>query len=87
MADFKPTGAAPKLINGVTFYCYRTGILRCEWRSDDGRIRAARNHNRETYWAAVDGATILGRNLSKNKLFRSLDSALIAGTFAAGQKP
>ena len=48
----KPTSAHPRVVDGVTFRCYHTGIHRNEWISDDGRSRALHNY-RMTYYDAL----------------------------------
>jgi len=65
----KRTGAPAKTINGVTFHCYRIGVNRHQWRSEDGRIVAGRNYQRSTYHANLDGEPFYSR-------FRSLESAM-----------
>lgn len=71
MAEFveKRTSAPPKAIEGVTFHCYRTGIGRYRWRSEDSRIEADRNFEASTYWSSLDGSTFKTR-------FRSMEAAM-----------
>lgn len=65
----RPTGAAPKTIDGVIFRCYRTGIGRYEWRSDDNRLATGQNYHRGSYYAAVGLQRF-------DKRFRSLENAM-----------
>lgn len=74
----KRTGAKPIVVDGVTFYCYSTGILRYEWRSADGRLAVGRNHNADTYCAAVDGTSIEGKDPMRAKRFRTQRAAMAA---------
>lgn len=80
MTEYQPkrTSAPPRVIDGVTFLCWRLGICRYVWRSEDGRIAADRIGDCSTYWASVDG-TRLG------KRFRSLENAMRAGVALAGK--
>lgn len=73
----KRTGSKPINIAGVPWYCYHVGILRYEWRSEDGRCTAGSRAS-GTYWSAVDGVGL------KTK-FRSLKNAMIAA-FDASMK-
>lgn len=72
------TSASPKVVDGVTFHCYRAGILRYEWWSEDGRLCVGRNYNCDTYCAAVDGTAIDGVNPLKAKRYRTESAAMIA---------
>jgi hypothetical protein len=63
------TGARPRIVDGVTFCCWRVGILRCVWRSEDGRLSCAQDYGRASYRAAVAGVGI-------DKRFRSLEAAM-----------
>lgn len=78
MTEYQPkrTSAPPKIIDGVTFLCWRLGICNYVWRSEDGRIAADSNGERSTYWASVDGQGL-------GKRFRSLETAMRAGVKAA----
>lgn len=69
----------PITVEGVTFHCYRTGILRSEWRSEDGVLTANRNTNRSTYHAGVNGDSV-------GRLFRSLKAAMGAAVKASKAK-
>lgn len=55
-----PLGGAPKVIEGITFRPYRTGILRAVWASDDFRIEFDRSTSRNTYHVSVDGEIAKG---------------------------
>lgn len=66
----KRTGAKPISIGGVEWNCYHVGILRYEWRSEDGRCTAG-SRSSGTYWSTVDGSMLKTR-------FRSLKNAMIA---------
>jgi hypothetical protein len=68
----KPTSAKPKIIDGVTFRCFSVGVLRYEWRSDDGRLAAYASYNLATYRATVDGLGV------GDKKFRTLENAMKA---------
>lgn len=71
--------APPKIIDGVTFTCWRTFdgyISRYKWRSDDGRCVAWSPTHADTHRAAVDGGAI-------GKKFRSLENAMRAAVKAA----
>lgn len=70
------TSAKPITVEGVTFRCWHTGILRYEWRSDDGLIIVARNYRRSTWNAVVNGVEI-GRR------FLGLQSAILAAIKAS----
>lgn len=72
----KRTSAPPKVINGVTFCCWRLGICNYVWRSEDGRLAANRRGERSTFWASVDGQRLPTR-------FRSLDAAMRAAVAKA----
>lgn len=76
-ATQKPTGAPPKIINGVTFRCYRTGIMSREWQSECLRLAVHSTYNNTAYLARVDGEYITGRNPAKTKRFRTLEAAMI----------
>lgn len=78
MAD--RTAARPCVVDGVTFHCYRTGILRYQWRSEDGRCAVGRNYERSTHYAAVDGTS-----LKPN--FRSIETAMHAAVKRAKETP
>jgi hypothetical protein len=73
------TSAKPITVDGVTFHCYRCGILRAHWVSEDGRISVQRNHNADTYSAGLDGNGIAGANPMKSKRFRTQSAAMLAG--------
>lgn len=75
------TSARPIIVDGVTFHCYRTGILRYVWTSEDGRLEVGSNHHADTYCAAVDGTAIEGANPHKAKRFRSQSAAMLAAVF------
>lgn len=82
----KPTSAKPRTVEGVVFRCYRTGMLKTAWRSDDGRLEAGDNYHSTTYYAAVDGAGIGATPTSlRCKRFRSLENAMRAAVKAAKQ--
>lgn len=49
-----PLSGAPKVIEGITFRPYSTGIQRSCWISDDFRIAFDRSTYRNTYHASVD---------------------------------
>jgi hypothetical protein len=66
----KPTGARPIVIDGVTFRCFHTGVLRYEWRADGPtKIKVRQNHNHKTYSAWVDTFCVGSR-------FRSVEAAM-----------
>lgn len=75
------TSAPPQVVDGVTFHCYRTGVLRNAWISEDGRIYVQRNYNSDTYHAAVDGTAIAGTNPMKSRRFRTQSAAMLAAVF------
>ena len=75
------TGARPQVVDGITFHCYRTGILRSKWISDDGRLQVQNNYNSSTYCASVEGAVIAGSNPMRAKRFRSMTAAMLAAVF------
>lgn len=75
------TSAPPQVIDGVTFHCYRTGIGRTAWISEDGRIHVQRNYNSETYCASIDGTSIEGTKPMKAKRFRTQSAAMLAAVF------
>jgi len=68
------TSAPPKTIDGVTFHCYHLGIMRTEWRSEDGRLKSGATPS-FNHWASVDGQVIGNR-------YRSTDAALCAAVKA-----
>jgi hypothetical protein len=71
----KATGARPKTICGLTLRCYRAGIRKYVWRSDDGRIEIGEfSLTKETLYAKVDGELI--RTDAKAKRFRSAEGAV-----------
>lgn len=74
--ESKRTSAPPKVIDGVTFHCYRTGIQQYLWRSEDGRCCAWSPTYRDTHAASVDGKGIPRR-------FMSLDNAMKAAVRTA----
>lgn len=78
MAYGDRTGAKPITIDGVTFHCYHTGILRYEWRSEDSRLRVQRNYNSDTHCASVDGTSIEGANPLRARRFRTFKGAMAA---------
>lgn len=49
-----PLSGAPKVIEGITFRPYRTGILLSAWISDDFRIFFDRSTHRNTYYVSVN---------------------------------
>jgi hypothetical protein len=54
----RPTGSK-HTIDGVVFYGWHIGILRYEWRTEDGRLKVGSNgSHRSTFWASVDGEVI-----------------------------
>jgi len=64
-APGRRTSAQPRVVDGVTFFCYHAGVLRYAWRSEDGRIEVARNAGRSTtYRASVDGVPIRGTSFN-----------------------
>jgi hypothetical protein len=85
------TTAPPLVVAGVTFLCYHAGVLRYQWRSEDGRIIVARNAgNATTYRASVDGKPIAssrpcadGFGTPKAKRFMTQDAAMRAAVKAA----
>lgn len=54
-APERPTSGKPIEIDGLTFRCYRTGIMRYVWRDDTERIEIGNNHPGTTQWASIDG--------------------------------
>lgn len=76
----RPTGAKPKVIDGITFRCYRVGILRYAWISECRRFRVTRNAERETYGAACDGKGL-------GKRFRKMENAFKAAIKAGKATP
>jgi hypothetical protein len=76
----KRTGAAPKVVDGVTFHCYRTGILTTEWRSEDGRLGASLYSQYHATYVARVGEKYLEWFFGKR--FRSLENALRAAVKA-----
>jgi hypothetical protein len=72
------TSARPQTIDGVTFHCYRAGILRHKWVSEDGRLEVQSNYNADTYCASVDGTAIEGVDPRKAKRFRTQKGAMAA---------
>lgn len=75
----KPTSAPPKVVMGVTFRCYPSGILQYEWRSDDARLVAWQCPHRESYRATVDGKGVFAPGRSDRlKRFRTLENAMRA---------
>ena len=73
----KSTNSRPRLIEGVTFNCWKTGISRYEWRSEDGRIVFHSNYNLTGYYASVDGERI-------KKTFRFERTAIAAAKKVLG---
>lgn len=73
---FAPTKARPKVVNGVTFRCYKAGILQYKWQSDDGRCAAYDWPQRMTFGASLDGVSLYKR-------FRSLENAMKAAVAAS----
>ena len=73
------TKATPKVINGVTFRCYKTGIAQSTWRSDDGRCAAWSPAHRNSHRASVDGVGLKTR-------FRSLENAMKAAVAVASNE-
>lgn len=74
----KPTGAAPRTVDGVTFRCFSVGVMLTEWRSEDGRLAAGSSHNHTHNWARVDGTLLPTK-------FRSLENAMRAAVKAGAQ--
>lgn len=69
------TGAPPRMIDGIEFCCWRTGIAFYEWRSPDGRLSVWSAFRNTGYHASVDGATIAGANPKKSKKFKTIENA------------
>jgi len=68
----KPTSAKPRTIHGVTFRCYKAGVMQTHWISDDDRCRVGlRGMNYSTYYAFVDDKGL-------GKKFRKLERAMEA---------
>lgn len=79
MATGDRTSARPRIIDGVTFYCYHAGILKYEWRSADGRAVVVSNSRHTAYLASVDGSVIYSKGQRcLVKKFRKQDSAMLA---------
>lgn len=74
----KKTAAPAKIIDGVKFECYRIGLGRCEWRSEDGRITFRSNYNLSGHNFSVDGKAIIGANGKRAKDFRSIEAGVRA---------
>lgn len=75
----KLTGAPSKMVGGVTFRCYSVGILKTEWRSEDGRIVVGHATNFGHAWATVDGMPVRSdhKNIhTKPKRFRTTENAM-----------
>lgn len=73
----KPTSARPKIIDGVAFRCYQSGVAAYYWQSDDARIVARGNHFRSVTYSAFVDKKIIGQR------YRSIENAMRAGVKAA----
>ena len=63
------TKALPITVEGVTFHCYHTGILRHEWRSEDGLFAAGKRS--KLYYARTG-------EVYDTRKFRTLERAMRA---------
>lgn len=71
------TSAAPIVIGAHTFHCYKVGVLRYAYRSEDDRIMVKRGVGASrTYVALIDGKPI--KTGDKAKRFHALVSAMKA---------
>lgn len=89
MTDYvqKRTSAPPKIVDGVTFLCWKTGILMTQWRSEDDRIKIGDNgHHRSTYWAMLDGKPLTGAG-GKSKRFQTQIAAMRAAAKLSKKAP
>lgn len=77
MATGDKTSAHPRTIDGATFYCYHTGILKSAWRTTDGRCVVEANSRHTAYYASVDGSFIYSKGQRcLIKQFRKQTSAM-----------
>ena len=76
---YRRTSAVHRLVDGIQFHSYRTGILRYARISEDGQIMtSAIGGDASTYEAAVIGhGRLLGKS-GKVKRFRTQDAAASA---------
>jgi hypothetical protein len=74
------TSAAPMTIEGTKFVCVKVGPLQTEWRSEDGKLRVARNYHSTTFTAYVNNGPILSdvSNDPVTKRFHTLAAAMSA---------
>jgi hypothetical protein len=79
----KATGAIPITVQGVTFRCYCTGILRYRWVSDDGLCAVSESPHSSTYTATVNGVTLRAADGVRARRFRSLKNAMVAAVKVA----
>ena len=70
----KRTGAAPKVVDGVEFTCWHTGINRYEWRSTVGTLCHV---HQTTQWHAIQpgGELIKSANTGRGKRFEVFETA------------
>lgn len=74
---FERTSAPPRTIDGMTFRCYRVGIMKNEWHADSDRsISIGSTLSLASHWASVDGRVI-------GNSYRDLTGALKAAAKAA----
>lgn len=71
------TSAKPIVVEGVVFHCYKVGVLRYAYRSEDDRIMVKRGVGAsKTYVAIVDGEPV--KTGAKAKRFHAMVSAMKA---------
>ncbi len=68
----KRTSAAPKTIDGITFECWKTGIMQTAWKTADGRATVYRPSHRATYYAYLDGVVIGQRFLTHENAMKAV---------------
>lgn len=77
-SENRPTGAPPREVGGHIWRCYKTGIMRAEWRTDGGRWAAGPHPGMGSFWARVDGLHIAGSVVGRAKRFKTLEAAMLA---------
>lgn len=75
---YQRTSGAPRTVDHIAFFPYRTGILRYARITEDGQIKVTRNHNTTTYTAAVIGCGPIYDGNTSPKRYRTEGAAMQA---------
>lgn len=78
MSGDRRTSAKPITIDGVTFECWKTGIMSTAWKSQDAAAVIYRPAHKSTYTAIVNGDAIGRRYFGINGAMKAAVKAMKA---------